>query len=156
LKDEQEAMSITYDNINIGDTIPPYTSAAITRTHLVRYAGAAGDFNPLHHDATFIKMIGMDNVIAHGMFIMGIAGEAIAAWVNHGNLRKFHARFLSMTEPVDWDNAENTKKRATIIVTGKVVKKYDENGEKRIKCDIIAKDLLGSRKLDGFFIVALP
>jgi acyl dehydratase len=149
-------MAITYDSINIGDPIPPYTSATITRTHLVRYAGASGDFNPLHHDETFTKMIGMDVVIAHGMLIMGIAGEAITSWISHGNLRKFHSRFLSMTEPVDWDNVENTKNRATIVVTGKVVKKYEENGEKKIQCDIIAKDLLGSRKLDGFFIVALP
>jgi acyl dehydratase len=149
-------MAITYDSVNIGDPIPTYTSAAITRTHLVRYAGASGDFNPLHHDATFIKMIGMGNVIAHGMLIMGIAGEAITSWIAHKNLRKFHTRFLSMTEPVDWDNVENTKKRATIVVTGKIVKKYEENGEKRIQCDIIAKDLLGSRKLDGFFIAALP
>jgi acyl dehydratase len=149
-------MSITYDDIKIGDTIPSYTSATITRTHLVRYAGASGDFNPLHHDESFIKMIGMDNVIAHGMLIMGIAGEAITSWIDQRNLRKFNARFLSMTGPVDWNDVENTKNRATIIISGKVVKKYEENGEKRIKCDIIAKDALGSRKLAGFFIAALP
>ena len=149
-------MSITYDDIKIGDTIPSYTSATITRTHLVRYAGASGDFNPLHHDESFIKMIGMDNVIAHGMLIMGIAGEAITSWIDKRNLRKFNARFLSMTGPVDWNDVENTKNRATIIISGKVVKKYEENGEKRIKCDIIAKDALGSRKLAGFFIAALP
>ena len=60
-------MAITYDDVKVGDTIPTYTSAPITRTHLVRYAGASGDFNPLHHDESFIKMIGMDNVIAHGV-----------------------------------------------------------------------------------------
>ena len=149
-------MSITYDDIKIGDTIPTYTSTPITRTHLVRYAGASGDFNPLHHDETFIKMIGMDNVIAHGMLIMGIASEAITSWIDKRNLRKFNARFLSMTEPVDWNDVESTKNRATIIISGKVVKKYEENGEKRIKCDIVAKDALGSRKLTGFFIAALP
>jgi acyl dehydratase len=149
-------MAITFESINIGDPIPTYTSNAITRTHLVRYAGASGDFNPLHHDETFTRMFGLNNAIAHGMLIMGIAGEAIASWIKNTNLRKFHARFMSMTDPVDWNDAENTKKRATIVVTGKVIKKYEENGEKRIQCDIIAKDLLGSRKLDGFFIAALP
>jgi hypothetical protein len=87
---------------------------------------------------------------------MGIAGEAITAWVENKYLRKIYVRFLSMTEPVDWNNVENTKNRATITVSGKVVKKYEENGEKRIQCNIVAKDALGSRKLDGFFIVALP
>jgi acyl dehydratase len=149
-------MAVNFEDIEIGDAIPNYTSGPITRTHLVRYAGASGDFNPLHHDETFAKMIGLDSTIAHGMLIMGIAGEAITAWVENKYLRKMSVRFLSMTEPVDWNNVENTKNRATIIVSGKAVKKYEENGEKRIHCSIVAKDALGSRKLDGFFIVALP
>jgi acyl dehydratase len=149
-------MAVNFDDIKIGDAIPSYTSGPITRTHMVRYAGASGDFNPLHHDETFAKMIGLDSVISHGMLIMGIAGEAITAWVENKYLKKMSVRFLSMTEPVDWNDVENTKNRATITVSGKVVKKYEENGEKRIHCSIVAKDSLGSRKLDGFFIVALP
>lgn len=149
-------MVINYNDINVGDTMPTYTSTPITRTQLVRYAGASGDFNPLHHDESFIKMIGMDNVIAHGMLIMGIAGEAITDWIDQRNLRKFNARFMSMTEPADLNDMENTKNRATITISGKIVEKYEENGEKRIKCDIVAKDALGSRKLAGFFIAALP
>lgn len=149
-------MAANYDDIEVGNDMPVYTSAPITRTHLVRYAGASGDFNPLHHDQTFIKMIGMKNIIAHGMLIMGIASEAITFWIENKYLRKFNARFLSMTEPADLDDMENTKDRATIIVSGKVVKKYVENGEKIIRCDIIAQNALGSKKLSGFFIAALP
>jgi acyl dehydratase len=149
-------MDVNFDDINIGDAIPDYTGGPITRTHLVRYAGASGDFNPLHHDESFAKMIGLDSIIAHGMLIMGITGEAITAWVENKSLRKMSVRFISMTEPVDWNNVENTKNRATITISGKVVKKYEENGEKRVHCSIVAKDALGSRKLDGFFIVALP
>ena len=149
-------MDVNFDDIKIGDAIPDYTSGPITRTHLVRYAGASGDFNPLHHDETFAKMIGLDSIIAHGMLIMGITGEAITAWVENKYLRKMSVRFLTMTEPVDWNNVENTKNRATITISGKVIKKYEENGEKIIHCSIVAKDALGSRKLDGFFIAALP
>ena len=149
-------MNLTSDKVNVGDSMPVYTSAPITRSHLVRYAGASGDFNPLHHDETFARIIGMNGVIAHGMLIMGIASEAIVSWIEHKYLRKFHSRFLGMTEPVDWNDVENTKKRATIVVTGKVVEKYEENGEKRIRCNIVAKDLTGGRKLDGYFISALP
>jgi acyl dehydratase len=148
-------MAVKFDDIKIGDKIPAYTSAPITRTNLVRYAGASGDFNPLHHDDTFIKMIGMERVIAHGMLIMGIAGEAITAWVDNKNLRKFNVRFLGMTEPADLNDMENTKGRATITVTGKVVNKFEENGEKRIQCDIVAKDALGGIKILGFFIAAI-
>ncbi len=149
-------MTINFDGIQVGDAIPGYTTSPITRTQLVRYAGASGDFNPLHHDETFVRTIGMENVIAHGMFIMGIAGEAITSWIDNKYLKKFSVHFLSMTEPVNLNDFENTKKRATITVSGKVIKKYEENGEKRIHCEIIAQDALGSRKLSGFFIAAPP
>ena len=149
-------MAVKYDDIEVGNKMPVYASAPITRTHLVRYAGASGDFNPLHHDQTFVKMIGMKNVIAHGMLIMGIAGEAITAWIGNKYLRKFNVRFLSMTEPMDLDDIENTKDRATIIVSGEIVKKYEENGEKIFECEIIAQDALGSKKLSGFFIATSP
>ena len=98
----------------------------------------------------------MKNIIAHGMLIMGIAGEAITSWIENKYLKKFSVRFMSMTEPVDLDDMENTKDRATIIVSGEVVKKSEENGEKRIQCDIMAQEVLGSKKLSGFFIAALP
>ncbi len=149
-------MFVNFDAIQVGDPVPPYTAAPITRTQLVKYAGASGDFNPLHHDETFAKAIGMNNVIAHGMFIMGIAGEAITSWIDNKYLRRFSVHFLSMTHPVDLDDYENTKGRATITVSGKVVEKYEENGEKRIRCEIVAEDAQGSRKLTGFFVVAIP
>ncbi len=149
-------MTLNFDEIKVGDAIPVYTSDPITRTQLVRYAGASGDFNPLHHDETFARMIGLNHVITHGMFIMGIAGEAITSWIDNKNLRKFSVHFLSMTKPVDLDNFEQTKGRATITVSGKVAEIYEENGEKRIRCDIMVKDAEGSRKLTGFFIAALP
>jgi hypothetical protein len=149
-------MTVHYNDIEMGSEMPVYTSQPITRTHLVRYAGASGDFNPLHHDQTFARMIGMKNVIAHGMLIMGMVGEAITSWIENKYLRKFNVRFLSMTEPVDWDDIKNTKDRATIIVSGKVFKIFEENGEKLFQCEIIAQDALGSKKLSGFFIAALP
>jgi hypothetical protein len=149
-------MAVNYNDIEVGNKMPVYVSAPITRTHLVRYAGASGDFNPLHYDQTFVKMIGRKNIIAHGMLIMGIAGEAITSWIENKCIRKFNTRFLSMTEPADLDDMENTKDRATIIVSGEIVKKFEENGEKRIRCDIIAQNALGSKKLSGFFIAALP
>jgi acyl dehydratase len=148
-------MTIKFDEINIGDPIPSYTSNPITRTDIVRYAGASGDFNPLHHDNTFVEVFGMKRIISHGMLIMGIAGEAVTALVDNKHLRKFSVRFAGMTEPADFNDLENTKKRATITVSGKVVNKYEENGEKRVKCDIVAKDALGSLKLSGFFIAAV-
>lgn len=62
-------MTIDFDSIAVGDSMPSYTSKPITRAQLARYAGASGDFNPLHTDETFARAIGLDSVIAHGMFI---------------------------------------------------------------------------------------
>jgi len=149
-------MSLDFAALNVGDALPSYTAGPLTRTHFVRYAGASGDFNPLHHDETFARAIGLNNVIAHGMLIMGIAGEAVRSWIDGKNLRKFSTRFLSMTAPIDWHDPENTKNRATIVVTGKIVAFYEESGVKMLRGDIIAKDLQGSRKLDGYFTAVLP
>ena len=149
-------MTIDFDSIAVGDSMPSYTSKPITRAQLARYAGASGDFNPLHTDETFARAIGLDSVIAHGMFISGIAGEAVTAWIENKYLRKFSVHFLSMTQPVNLDDFENTKDRATVAVTGTVTDKYEENGEKRIRCEITVRDALGGRKLKGFFVAALP
>ncbi|MDI6742611.1 MAG: MaoC/PaaZ C-terminal domain-containing protein [Smithella sp.] len=147
---------IYFDDIKIGDAMPAFASAPITRTNLVRYAGASGDFNPLHHDETFVALFGMQRVIAQGMFIMGITSNAITQWIDNKYLRNFKVRFSGMTEPADLTDFENTKTRATITVTGEVVKKFAEGGENLIQCDITAMDALGSVKLTGSFIAALP
>jgi acyl dehydratase len=150
------AKEINFENINVGDDMPPFTSDPITRTHLVRYAGASGDFNPLHHDETFVAMFGMPRVIGHGMLIMGITSRAITEWIDNKFIKNFKVRFSGMTEPTDLTDFENTKARATITVTGKVVNKFTEGGENRIQCDIQAADALGGIKLTGSFIAALP
>ena len=148
--------AINYKNINVGDAMPAFTSDPVTRTHIVRYAGASGDFNPLHHDDTFVKIFGMPRVISHGMLIMGITGRAVTEWIDDKYIRKFSVRFAGMTEPVDLNDFENTKQRATITVTGKVVEKFEEGGEKRIRCEIQAADGLGAVKITGTFVAALP
>jgi len=146
--------ALKFDGINVGDAIPTFTSDPLTRTHLVRYAGASGDFNPLHHDETFVKLFGMPRVISHGMLVMGITGRAIAEWVDDKNLRKFGVRFSGMTEPMDLDDP-NSAARATIVMTGTVVEKFEEAGEKRIRCEIQVADKTGGVKLTGSFVAAV-
>lgn len=150
------ANKIYFEDINIGDSMPAFTSDPITRTHLVRYAGASGDFNPLHYDETFVAMFGMPRVIVHGMLIMGITSNAITQWIDNKYLKNFKVRFSGMTEPADLTDFENTKGRAAITIKGEVVKKYTEGRENFIQCDIRAVDALGSVKLTGSFIAALP
>ena len=150
------AKQLYFEDVKIGDEMPSFTSDPITRTHLVRYAGASGDFNPLHHDNTFVEMFGMQRVISHGMLVMGITGRAITNWIDQKYLRKFRVRFSGMTEPADLNDFANTSARATLTVKGKVVKKYEEGKDKLIECEIETADANGKVKLSGAFVVALP
>lgn len=71
----------------------------VTHTQLVRYAGASGDFNPIHTVVPFAEDAGLGGVIAHGMLIMGFVGQAIACWVSTEDLLSYKARFKAMTRP---------------------------------------------------------
>jgi acyl dehydratase len=73
----------------------------VSRTDLVRYAGASGDFNPLHHDETFARAAGLPGVMAHGMFSAGLLGSFLLAWIGERPLRRFKVRFLSPVWPGD-------------------------------------------------------
>ncbi len=150
------AKEMYYDNVNVGDEMPVFTSGPLTRTNFVRYAGASGDFNPLHHDETFVKLFGMETVISHGMLVMGITGRAITEWIPQKYLKSFNVRFAGMTQPADVNDMENTTARATVTVTGKVVNKAEENGEKIIECEIQTADANGEVKITGMVKAALP
>ena len=67
-------------SLKVGDEMPAFVTPELGVTHFVKYAGASGDFNPLHHDDTFAKARGMDGIIGHGMLTAGILGQAIARW----------------------------------------------------------------------------
>jgi len=61
-----------FDQVKVGDEIPPFVHERVTRTDLVKYAGASGDYNPMHHDESIAQKAGMPSVFAHGMFSMGL------------------------------------------------------------------------------------
>ncbi len=69
-------------------------TVAVDRARLVRYAGASGDFNPIHWNERFAKEVGLDGVIAHGMLTMGIAGGVLEEWVGDpGRILSYSTRF---------------------------------------------------------------
>lgn len=86
-------MPIYFDDVNVGDDIPSLTADPITETQLVRYAGASGDFNPIHTVPHLAEAAGLGGVIAHGMLVMGLVGRAITAWIGMAPLRQFGVRF---------------------------------------------------------------
>ncbi|RFC69426.1 MULTISPECIES: MaoC/PaaZ C-terminal domain-containing protein [Mesorhizobium] len=81
--------------------LEPIEFPPLTRTDLVRYAGASGDFNPLHHDHDFATDAGLPDVMAHGMLTAGLLGTALTRWFGVGSLSRYSVRFRSPVWPAD-------------------------------------------------------
>src|SRR5579864_1877559 len=107
-----------YEDVQVGDALPKLVKAPVSHLQLVRYAGASGDFKPLHTDPKVGEMIGTGGIIAHGMLIMGFVGQLLSDYVGPEALRQFNTRFKGMTHLGD-----------VITCTGVITKKYEEEGE---------------------------
>jgi len=83
------------------DEMPTGTAGPMTRTDFVRYAGASGDFHPLHHDEPYAKSLGMPGVFGMGLLHAGILGDHLARWVGPDNIRTFAVRFTGQVWPDD-------------------------------------------------------
>jgi acyl dehydratase len=136
---------LCYDDVQIGDEAPVWTVPRLSRTQIVRYAGASGDFNPIHHDEKFSVRAGNETVFAHGMLSMGLMGKMLTDWVGDGNLRNFRVRFVNRVWPVD-----------TVAYKAVVTDKQEEHGEYMINADIYAENQYGTRTIEGSMRAALP
>ena len=93
--------------LKIADLSPGLVHEAIlvdnlTRTQIVQYAGASGDYNPLHSDEVFATQVaGYPSIFAHGMLTMGMAGRLLTDWVGDGRLLTFGVRFIAQVWPGD-------------------------------------------------------
>ncbi|MDQ0385982.1 acyl dehydratase [Streptomyces sp. DSM 42143] len=112
---------ISYSDVEVGTELPAQ-SFPVDRATLVRYAGASGDFNPIHWNEKFAKEVGLPDVIAHGMFTMAEAIRVVTDWTGDpGSVVEYGVRF---TKPVV---VPNDDKGALIEVSAKVAAKLDDN-----------------------------
>jgi acyl dehydratase len=81
--------------------MPHETIGPLTRTDFVRYAGAGGDFNPLHHDETVARAAGLPTVFGMGMLHAGMLGTRLARWAGPANVRRYSVRFIGQVWPGD-------------------------------------------------------
>ncbi|MEV6478554.1 MaoC family dehydratase [Streptomyces sp. NPDC051576] len=120
---------IAYDDIEVGTELPAQTFS-VTRAGLVQYAGASGDFNPIHWNEKFAKEVGLPDVIAHGMFTMAEAIRVVTDWAGDpGAVVEYGVRF---TKPVV---VPNDDQGATVEVSAKVAAKLDDN---TVRVDLVA------------------
>ncbi len=129
--------TLFFKDVNEGDEGPSRTHT-LTRTDLVRYAGASGDYNPMHHDEVKAQAAGMPSVFGHGMFSMGFLGSALTDYVGVGNVQSFKVRFARQTWP---DEALTTR----IVVTGK----READGQKLVDLEVTLANGDGEQKLVG-------
>lgn len=111
---------MTPADVEVGTELPERTFR-VTRADLVRYAGASGDFNPIHWSDRVATGVGLPGVIAHGMLTMGLAGRAVTSWVGDpGALVEYTVRFgRPVVVPDDDAGAEVTVRgRVAAVLEG--------------------------------------
>ncbi len=134
-----------FDGINIGDEMPVLRKEPLDQIWLVKYAGASGDFNPLHYMEEVGRAAGHGGVIAHGMLIMGFMGQAVTDWIPNRCLKSFRVRFVRMTRLGD-----------AITVTGRITGKKVTGGRGVISGEVEAADQNGEVKAAGTFEAWIP
>jgi len=114
------AASVSYDDVEVGTELPAQTFQ-VQRADLVKYAGASGDFNPIHWNQRVATSVGLPDVIAHGMFTMAEAGRLVTDWAGDpGAVLEYGVRFSAPVPVPDDDRG------TTLEVSGRVEEKLPE------------------------------
>ena len=133
------------DDVNAGDALPDLVKGPIQQIQLTRYAGASGDFNPIHQDHEFAKAAGMGDVFAHGMLSMGFVAQAVTDWAGAGTVRKLGVRFTALVRLKD-----------TVTCKGRVLSKSSKDDVHTVEVEIWAENPRGENVVSGKATVALP
>jgi acyl dehydratase len=139
------ASSPSFDSVQVGDELPPLQLPPVDRTTLALFAGASGDHNPIHIDIDFARRAGMPDVFAHGMLGMAWLGRLLTNWAPQTALRSWEVRFQGITHI---GNA--------MRCSGRVVEKFERDGERLVRVTISSSNQYGQVKIVGEAIVALP
>ncbi|HXX89725.1 MAG TPA: MaoC/PaaZ C-terminal domain-containing protein [Acidimicrobiales bacterium] len=136
--------TLYYEDVDKGDEAP-VKRHTLTRTDLVRYAGASGDYNPMHHDEILATAAGQPSVFGHGMFSMGLLASALTDYVGVGTLTHYQVRFSRQT----WPGEELV---TSIVVTAK----RDEDGKHLVDLECSLANADGEVKVVGEATASLP
>ena len=133
-------MALSASKLAVGETHIARIVDDLTRTQIVQYAGASGDYNPLHTDEIFTtKVAGYPSVFAHGMLTMGMTGRMLTDWVGDARLTKYGVRFTSQVFPGDTLDATATVKGVT-----------ERDGKKVVELDVKTVNQDGVEVLSGY------
>ncbi|GIU87419.1 MAG: MaoC-like dehydratase [Acidimicrobiia bacterium] len=125
------------DGVKVGDERTE-EFPALTRTMFVRYAGASGDFNPMHHDDTIAQQVGNPSVFGHGMLTMGLAARVVKDWFGAESIRRLQVRFSKQVWPGD-----------VLRCTARVSGEREEGGERLVDLDLVVENQNGDKAITG-------
>ena len=133
-------MALNASNLKPGDEHQEVVVDDLSRTQLVMYSGASGDYNPLHTDDVYTKEVaGYPSVFAHGMLTMGLTGKMLTNYVGDGRLTKFGVRFTNQVWPGD-----------TLTSTATVTDLREEGGDKLVDLEVKTTNQDGTTVVSGY------
>ena len=134
-----------FQDIPEGSELPPLVKQPTTR-QLVMWAGAVGEYNPIHYDRDFAQGRGLPGVIVQGQLVGGFLGQLVTDWMGErGVLRKFSCSYKGMNYPGE-----------AVTCKGKVLRKLVADGEHHVECSIWAENARGEKTVTGSAVVVLP
>lgn len=134
----------------------PLAKVATTQT-LVKWAGASGDFTPLHYDDEFARASGLDGAVVHGALKRQWLVQLMTDWMGEeGVLKKFSCQYRLVDYPRRMKTLAEPEEGDTWWCQGKVIKKYVQDGEHRVDCDIWVENGQGEATTTGKATVILP
>ena len=139
--------TVYFEDVEVGRDMPALVKGPIQQIQLTRYAGASGDFNPIHQDDAFAKAAGMGGVFAHGMLSMGFVAQSVTDWAGVGTARKVGVRFAGLVRLGDVITCRGT-------VTAKRPAK-DGQAENLVDVELWAENQKGEKVITGRATVAL-
>ena len=134
-----------FEDIAVGSEITHLIKQPTTR-QLVMWAGASGDYNPIHYDKDFAQSRGLAGVIVQGQLVGSFLGQLVTDWMGEqGVLKKLTCSYKGMNYPGE-----------AIICKGRVIKKYVEGGEHYVECSLWAENAGGEKTVTGMAVVIMP
>ena len=150
------AKQLYWEDIKEGDEVTALPKVATTQT-LVKWAGASGDFVPLHYDDAFAKASMLPMSIVHGALKRQWLVQLMTDWAGEdGFLRKFSCQYRQIDFPRRMKSLFEPQDGETWTCKGKVVKKYSEGGQNLVDCDIWVENGQGQMTVPGKATVVLP
>jgi acyl dehydratase len=139
-------MPAEWDELTPGAGPGPREYGPLTRTDFVRYQGASGDFNPIHHDEGFARAAGFPTVFSVGMLQAGILAGYCAQWLGADNVRRFAVLFREQVWPGDH-----------LVCDATVARTFEDGGERRVDIDLrVTRVESGGAAITGTATFAVP